>query len=67
MTRFEKFKAMSAQQLAETICGDRRHCEICPLVVFDDGLFDYCCPIPVGQETEALVKWLEAEVEELDV
>lgn len=64
MTRFEKLKSMSVQQLAEIICGNCSHCEICPLAVFDSGLFDYFCPIPTGQEVEALVKWLEEEYED---
>lgn len=65
MTRLEKFKNMSAADLAKYIC-DKLPCEACPLSKFDDLFYEVYCPIEEGKETKTLIEWLEGEVSDND-
>ena len=63
MTKFEKIKSMSIEEMAKAMCGTF-DCNCCPVAEVDNLFFEVHCPVNPDNGWELLVELLKSEAGE---
>lgn len=65
MTRIEKIRSMSAEEMAAYMCDDCM-CEFCPFVDYEDIWDEPYCKLKKDERVEKLAGWFNEEIKTFD-